>query len=164
MLLFFNQNVKKNHHLQGNVQVYNVRIPVLSSLYPASVCWFLEGGSLYYTGKWNHWPGWVPMKLGRWQWDHFHLLCVGNVELNLKPRTNPEDRRQLKEETIVSTQKTIESCANIETKARHFFFRVSGTLGHGEHQLDSGKAERGRQKRPGSYLPDKNVLFVFWGG
>ena len=26
---FFNTKIKGNHHLQGNVQVYNVRIPVL---------------------------------------------------------------------------------------------------------------------------------------
>ena len=25
---FFNTKIKENHHLQGNVQVYNVRIPV----------------------------------------------------------------------------------------------------------------------------------------
>ena len=39
--LLFSTTIKGNHHLQGNVQVYNVRIPVVLSSFVFFVCIYL---------------------------------------------------------------------------------------------------------------------------
>ena len=47
----FSTKIKGHHHLQGNVQVYNVRIPVLFPIHTRSL--FGEGGVLF-AGRGPH--------------------------------------------------------------------------------------------------------------
>ena len=53
---FFNTKIKRNHHLQGNAQVYNVRIPVWPFFLPALFGPFPLATSKSEVGRTGAWP------------------------------------------------------------------------------------------------------------